>query len=74
MSFTVEVIESVYLLNVETAISDQVNELEIETSTSNIIEISTDYAANVVFAGDIIGLDTYIANFIDDYEIDCGTP
>ena len=48
--------------------------LEIEQSESTILFINTEYVGNVVFAGDVIGLDTYIANFIDDYNIDCGTP
>ncbi len=48
--------------------------LEIEKSEAATLFINTEYVGNVVFAGDVIGLDTYIANFIDDYDIDCGTP
>jgi len=51
-----------------------VNTLEIEQSETATIQISTEYVGSVVFASDVIGLDNYIANFIDDYEIDCGTP
>lgn len=60
---------------VETSLSQTINNiLEIENSTSEILEISTEYAGSVVFASDIIGLENYLSNFIDSYEIDCGTP
>lgn len=60
---------------VETILSQTINNiLEIESSASEILEISTEYAGSVVFASDIIGLDNYLSNFIDSYEIDCGTP
>jgi len=58
-------------------IYETVYTIEIETSTSDsakIIEVSSDYFGSVVFASDIAGLDDYIANFIDNYEIDCGSP
>lgn len=48
--------------------------VEVEQSEALTLQINTEYVGNVIFAGDIIGLDTYIANFIDDYEIDCGSP
>lgn len=74
MSMVVEVEETVYLVDIETTVCDTVDQLEVELSTSEIIEINSDYIANIVFASDVIGLDTYIANFIDTYNIDCGTP
>lgn len=70
----VEVEETVYLVDIETTVCDTVDQLELELSTSEIIEINSDYIANIVFASDVIGLDSYIANFIDTYNIDCGTP
>jgi hypothetical protein len=48
--------------------------LEIEQASSATLFVNTEYTGTVVFAGDVIGLDTFIANFIDDYEIDCGSP
>jgi hypothetical protein len=74
MSMTIEISESVYYLDIETATSEISNNLEIEVSANQILEINTDYAGSVVFASDITGLDDYIANFIDNYEIDCGSP
>lgn len=60
---------------VETSLSQIINNiLEIESSASEILEISTEYAGSVVFASDVIGLENYLSNFIDSYEIDCGTP
>jgi hypothetical protein len=74
MSMTIEILESVYYIDVETAFANNISTLDIETSTNSIIEINSDYAGTVVFASDITGLDDYLANFIDNYEIDCGTP
>jgi hypothetical protein len=60
---------------IETILSETINSvLEIESSTNEILEISTEYAGSVIFASDVIGLDNYLSNFIDEYEIDCGTP
>jgi len=60
---------------VETILSQTINNiLEIESSASDILEISTEFVGSVVFASDVIGLDNYLSNFIDSYEIDCGTP
>lgn len=60
---------------VETTLSQTTTQvLEIESSLNDIIEISTEYAGSVVFASDVIGLENYLSNFIDSYEIDCGSP
>lgn len=60
---------------IETILSETINSvLEIESSANEILEISTEYVGSVVFASDVIGLDNYLSNFIDSYEIDCGTP
>ena len=48
--------------------------LEIEKTESAILQINTEYVGSVIFAGDVIGLDTFVANFIDSYNIDCGSP
>lgn len=70
----IEIIETVYYIDVELAIMDNISTMEIETSNNQYIEVNSDYAGTVVFASDITGLDDYIANFIDNYEIDCGQP
>lgn len=72
MSMTVEVQETVYYLEVETTYSQNTNTLEIQSSITDFLEIASEYFGAVVFASDVIGLDDYIANFIDQYEIDCG--
>jgi hypothetical protein len=71
---TIEINEIVYTLEVETATSNSTSTLEIESSSSQILEVNSGYAGNVVYASDIVGLDNYLANFIDNYDIDCGTP
>lgn len=74
MSTTVEVSEIVYSLEVETMTSNTTSTLRIEASSSQTLEINSGFAVNVVFASDVVGLDDYLSNFIDSYEIDCGTP
>lgn len=69
----VEILETVYVLEVETTIQSDINNVTIEQIDSKIIEVNTG-TVNMVLASDIIGLDTYLNNFLDDYEIDCGTP
>lgn len=60
---------------IETTLSQTTTQvLEIESSLSDTIEISTEYAGTVVFASDVIGLENYLSNFIDSYQIDCGSP
>lgn len=71
---SIELNEIVYNLEVETSISSTTSTISIETSNSQTLEINSGYNGNVVFASDILGLDEYIANFIDNYEIDCGEP
>lgn len=62
-------------LILEPSLSDTVvNTLEIERSETASIQINTEYVGSVVFASDVIGLENFISNFMDDYEIDCGSP
>lgn len=76
--FTVEVVDTSCLLEIETSTAithgEGIGVVEVETSTTDTIEISTGFSATVVYAGDVIGLDVFISNFMDTYEIDCGTP
>ncbi len=72
--FTLEINDTKHNIEIETSISNIINNLELITSTDKNLEIITGYSASLIFASDIIGLDNYIANFIDTYEIDCGTP
>ena len=72
--FILEINDTKHTIEVETSISNIVNSLELVTSTDRTLEIITGYSANLVFASDVVGLDNFIANFIDNYEIDCGTP
>lgn len=74
MSTTVQITETINLLEIETSIANTINNLDIEYSEINNIEISSGFSASVVYAGDVIGLDTFIDNFMDNYNIDCGSP
>lgn len=71
---TIEINQTVYTLEIETSVSSNTDVLEVEATSSQNLEISTGYVGNVVFASDIIGLDNYLSDFIDTYNIDCGTP
>jgi len=70
----IDILDTLCHVEVETSYSNTVNNLDIDISTSQSLEISAGYAGLVVYASDIIGLDNYLSNFIDSYEIDCGTP
>jgi hypothetical protein len=60
---------------IETTLFETINGvLEVEATASDVVQISTEYAGTVVFASDIIGLENFLSNFIDSYEIDCGSP
>lgn len=67
-------------LNTETLLLEpEINDtniqtIEIERSETASIQINTEYVGSVVFASDVIGLDNFMSNFIDNYEIDCGSP
>lgn len=72
--FTLEISDTTNIVEVETSITNVTNTLDIEITSERQLEIVTGYAGTVVYASDIIGLDNYLSNFIDAYEIDCGTP
>lgn len=72
--FTVEIYDINYILDIETSVMDVINNIEIETSSLDSLEIISGFSANVVYASDVIGLDNYLSNFIDSYNIDCGSP
>lgn len=74
MSTTIQITESVNLLEIETSISNTVNNLEIEYSEINNIEINSGFTASIVYASDVMGLSNFIDNFMDSYNIDCGSP
>lgn len=74
MSTTVHITETINLLEIETSIANTVNNLDIEYSEINNIEISSGFSASIVYASDVVGLDTFIDNFMDNYNIDCGSP
>jgi len=72
--FTVEIYDTKNIIEVETTIGNVFNNLEIETSSDRSLEIVSGYSATIVYASDIIGLEGYLSNFIDSYEIHCGSP
>lgn len=72
--FTLEISDINYIIDIETSTEDNTENLEITTTNTDTIEISTGFAAGIIYASDVIGLDNYLANFIDSYNIDCGTP
>lgn len=73
-NFTVEIFDTKNILEIETAIANTINNLMIETSSDRTVDVTVGYAGTVVYASDILGLDSYLSNFIDSYNIDCGSP
>jgi len=72
--FTIEIFDTKNIVEIETTVGNILNNVEIETSSDRSVEIVSGYSATIVYASDVIGLDNYLANFIDSYEIDCGSP
>ena len=61
-------------IGIEASINNVFNNLDIETSSDKTIEVINSFSLGVISASDIIGLNNYLGNFIDSYEIDCGSP
>lgn len=72
--FSIDIFDYNQILEIEVSTEDHTENLEITSSSIDTIEISTGFAATIVYASDIVGLDNYLSNFIDNYAIDCGTP
>jgi chaperonin GroEL (HSP60 family) len=72
--FTLEIFDTTNTIEIETSTEDNTDNIEITTTNADSVEITTGFAATVVYASDIVGLDNYLSNFIDSYNIDCGTP
>ena len=72
--FTIEIFDTTNTIEIETSTENITDNIEVTSTILNTLEISTGFAATIVYASDIVGLDNYLANFIDNYEIDCGTP
>lgn len=69
-----EIYDTKNIVEIETSIGNVFNNLDIETSSDKTVEIISGSSLGFVSAGDIIGLDDYLSNFIDTYTIDCGSP
>ena len=72
--FTLEISETVNTLEIEVSTEDNTENVEVSSSVTDIVEVSTGFSATIVYASEIVGLDNYLSNFIDSYNIDCGTP
>lgn len=69
-----EIYDTKNIIEIETSVGNVFNNLDIETSTDKTIEIISGSSLGFISVGDILGLDDYLSNFIDSYEIDCGSP
>mgnify|MGYP001216520427 CR=1 FL=1 len=72
--FTLEISDTVNTLEIEVSTEDNTENVEVSSSVTDIVEVSTGFSATIVYASEIVGLDNYLSNFIDSYNIDCGTP
>lgn len=71
---TIEISKLRETVDITTTITDHVHNISIENTSEKVLEVSSGYAGTVVYASDVIGMDTYLQNFIDNTTIDCGTP
>lgn len=72
--FTLEISDNTYSIEIETSTDDNTENVEATSTTTDTVEISTGFSATIVYASEIVGLDSYLSNFIDNYNIDCGSP
>jgi hypothetical protein len=72
--FTLEISDVVNTLEIEVSTDDNTESVEFSSSVTDTVEVSTGFSATIVYASEIVGLDNYLKNFIDSYNIDCGTP
>lgn len=72
--FTLEISDTVNILEIEISTDDNTDNVEVSSTATDTVEISTGFSATIVYASEIVGLDNYLSNFIDNYNIDCGTP
>lgn len=69
-----EIYDSKNIIEIETSIGNVFNNIDIETSSDKSVEIISGSSLGFISVGDILGLNDYLSNFIDSYEIDCGSP
>lgn len=69
-----EIYDAKNIIEIETSIGNIFNNIEIETSSDKTVEIISGSSLGFISASDILGLDDYLGTFIDNYEIDCGSP
>lgn len=73
-NLTLEIYDSKNIIEIESSIGNVYTNLEIETSVDRTVEIVSGSTLGFISALDILGLDDYLGNFIDNYAIDCGSP
>lgn len=72
--FTIEIFDTTQTIEIETSTEDNTENIEVTSTVLDTLEVSTGFAATIVYASEVVGLDNYLSNFIDSYNIDCGTP
>ena len=72
--FTLDISDTVSTVDIEISTDDNTQTVEVTSTVVDTVEISTGFSATIVYASEIVGLDNYLTNFIDSYNIDCGTP
>jgi len=71
---SLDIIENITYLEIESSIGTETNNIEITSSNFGSVDITAGYASMIIYASDVVGLDNYLSNFIDQYQIDCGSP
>ena len=72
--FNLDISDTVSTVEIEISTDDNTQSVEVSSTVTDTVEISTGFSATIVYASEVVGLDNYLCNFIDSYNIDCGTP
>jgi hypothetical protein len=77
--FNIDIIEQPsFIVDIETSTLDSLPNIVVELTRESSIILISDLPDNIPFTkikkDDLDGVDNYLSNFIDNYEIDCGSP
>jgi hypothetical protein len=70
---TIEINNDSYTVQIDTSTASSSNSVTVELSSANNVEVIKEII-QTANANDVVGLNSFISNYIDNYTIDCGTP
>tara|TARA_B100000085_G_scaffold238468_1_gene227969 strand:+ start:2615 stop:2839 length:225 start_codon:yes stop_codon:yes gene_type:complete len=70
---TIEINLDSRTVQIDTSTASSSSSVTVELSSANNVEIIKE-VIQTANANDVVGLNSFIGNYIDNYTIDCGTP